>query len=285
MLQDVEWSASAGGASYFQIHVVPLSDVGGSLLGASITFLDTTATKRIADEQERATRELETAYEELQSTNEELETTNEELQSTVEELETTSEELQSTNEELETMNEELQSTNEELETVNEELRRRGEELKRLNAFLEGILASLRGGVVVVDPNFLILSWNHQAEDLWGLRSDEVRGRNLLNLDIGLPVVRLKPALLSCLSGEASYQEIELKATNRRGKGIRCRVLCTPMADGDGVKGVILVMDDESAATGGDGHRPVLAPGGGDGDRSPGPESDPAARRLEAPNGD
>ena len=106
-----------------------------SCSGASITFLDTTAAKRIADDHERSTRELETAYEELQSTNEELETTNEELQSTVEELETTSEELQSTNEELETMNEELQSTNEELETVNDELRRRSEELKRVNAFL------------------------------------------------------------------------------------------------------------------------------------------------------
>ncbi len=110
------------------------------LLGAGVTFLDTTAAKRIADEHERSTRELETAYEELQSTNEELETTNEELQSTVEELETTNEELQSTNEELETMNEELQSTNEELETVNEELRERSEELKRVNTFLESILA-------------------------------------------------------------------------------------------------------------------------------------------------
>ena len=75
------------------------------------------------------TSELETAYEELQSTNEELETTNEELQSTVEELETTNEELQSTNEELETMNEELQSTNEELETINDELRDRSVEVQ------------------------------------------------------------------------------------------------------------------------------------------------------------
>ena len=87
-------------------------------------------------------QELETAYEELQSTNEELETTNEELQSTVEELETTNEELQSTNEELETMNEELQSTNEELQTINDELRERGDELDAANAFLESILTSL-----------------------------------------------------------------------------------------------------------------------------------------------
>ncbi len=100
------------------------------------------------------------------------------------------------------MNEELQSTNEELETVNEELRRRSDELKRVNAFLESILASLRGGVVVVDPEFLVLIWNRKAEDLWGLRPDEVRGRNLLNLDIGLPVEQLKSALRACLSGES-----------------------------------------------------------------------------------
>ncbi len=195
VLKDVEWPADVGEASYYEVHVIPLMDPGGTLLGASVTFLDTTAAKRIADEHLQATNALETAYEELQLTNEELETTNEELQSTVEELETTSEELQLTNEELETMNEELQSTNEELETVNDELRRRSEEFKRVNAFLEAILGSLRGGVVVVDPDFLIRVWNPQAENLWGLRSDEVRGSNLLNLDIGLPVVRLKPALL------------------------------------------------------------------------------------------
>jgi two-component system CheB/CheR fusion protein len=249
VLKDVEWSTGIGDASYLELHVVPLMDAGGSLLGASITFLDSTVAKRIADEHQRSTRELETAYEELQSTNEELETTNEELQSTVEELETTSEELQSTNEELETMNEELQSTNEELETVNTELRQRSEELKRVNTFLESILGSLRGGVVVVDRDYLIMVWNHKAENLWGLRVDEVRGRNLLNLDIGLPVTQLKPCLRSCLSGEVSFQELELDATNRRGKSIVCRVTCTPMVDGESVEGVILVMDDQAGGSG------------------------------------
>jgi two-component system CheB/CheR fusion protein len=248
-LKDVEWSTGNGDASYFEVHIVPLLDAGGSLLGASITFVDATVAKRIADEHLRSTRELETAYEELQSTNEELETTNEELQSTVEELETTSEELQSTNEELETMNEELQSTNEELETVNTELRQRSEELKRINSFLESILGSLRGGVVVVDRDYLILVWNRKAENLWGLRGEEVRGRNLLNLDIGLPVTQLKPCLRSCLSGDVRFQEVDLEATNRRGKPIVCRVTCTPMIDGDAVDGIILVMDDETSGTG------------------------------------
>ena len=246
VLKDVEWSLGVGEVSYFDVHVIPLADVGGTTLGASITYLDTTAAKKIAEEHLRSTRALETAYEELQSTNEELETTNEELQSTVEELETTSEELQSTNEELETMNEELQSTNEELETVNDEVRRRSDELKRLNAFLESILGSLRGGVVVVNLDLLILVWNTQVEHLWGLRAEEVRGRNLLNLDIGLPVVRLKPALLRCLAGEVSFEEIVLEAINRRGKVIACRVTCTPMTSAEGkIIGVILIMSDES----------------------------------------
>ena len=117
----------------------PLSD-GNGVIGISVTFADVDAAPHAPGRtSRRSNRELESAYEELQSTNEELETTNEELQSTVEELETTNEELQSTNEELETMNEELQSTNEELQTINDELRQRSDELNQANGFLESIL--------------------------------------------------------------------------------------------------------------------------------------------------
>src|SRR5437667_180926 len=145
------------------------------------------ANQQAKQDAETVNEELQAANEELQSTNEELETTNEELQSTNEELETTNEELQSTNEELETMNEELQSTNEELNTINEELRERTDELNRSNAFLNSILSSLRGGVVVVDRNNNVLIWNYMAEDLWGLRAEEIKGQSLMDLDIGLPV--------------------------------------------------------------------------------------------------
>ncbi len=246
--KDVEWSIGPGEASSFQVHVVPLLEPEGTPLGVAVSFLDTTAARRVAAEHERSTRELEAAYEELQSTNEELETTNEELQSTNEELETTTEELQSTNEELETMNEELQSTNEELETVNDELRERGDELRLLNTFLELILTSFRGGVVVVDPDFLVQTWNRKAEDLWGLRLDEVRGKNVLGLDIGLPVERLKPLLLNSQACDGVLQQVVLDATNRRGKPISCRVTCTPMSVDGKVKGTIIVMEDDVPPT-------------------------------------
>jgi two-component system CheB/CheR fusion protein len=229
------------GSQYLDVQVTPLLD-GASLVGASVTFDDVTQRQRVRDELLRSSQELETAYEELQSAHEELETTSEELQSTNEELETTNEELQSTNEELETMNEELRSTNEELETLNEELRQRTNDLNNANAFLRSILASLRSGVVVVDRQLDVLVWNHRAEDLWGLRADEVQGRSLLTLDIGLPVEQLP--ISAFLSGKASYETTSVNATNRRGRAVRCHITCTPFLSLDGEReGVVLLMEE------------------------------------------
>jgi two-component system CheB/CheR fusion protein len=245
-VKEVEWRSNMGEVRWLDLTVTPLEDDTGRNVGMLVAFTDMTGHRRLQRELEQSHMELETAYEELQSTNEELETTNEELQSTVEELETTNEELQSTNEELETMNEELQSTNEELETVNDEVRLRSDELTQTNRFLQSILTSLQRGVAVVDRELKVLAWSRHAEELWGLRAPEVTGQHLLNLDIGLPVQRLRPALKACLSGESQMEQVELEAVNRRGKKIQCQVTCTPLLGLDSVvSGAILLMEEDS----------------------------------------
>jgi len=244
LIQQVEYPLIDGEFHTFDVHVTPLTDDTRALLGVSLTFMDVTPFRRLQTELQETNQELETAFEELQSTNEELETTNEELQSTIEELETTNEELQSTNEELETMNEELQSTNEELETINDELHRRTSDLNHVNAYMASILTSLRAGVVVLDRALDIRVWNRKAEDLWGLRSDEVTGHAFLNLDIGLPVEQLKAAIRACLEGRSEFEQPVLEAVNRRGRAIRCRVAVTPfMAEGHEIGGAVLVMEE------------------------------------------
>jgi two-component system, chemotaxis family, CheB/CheR fusion protein len=243
-VHEVEWPARGGEVTHLEVQVVPLTDGNQVLLGASVSFVDVTRSRRYKEELEHANQGLEDAYAELQSTNEELETTNEELQSTVEELETTNEELQSTNEELETMNEEMQSTNEELQTINDELAQRTAELNRLNAFLESIWAGLGGAVAVLDPDLRVLVWNRGSEDLWGLRQEEVQGQHFLNLDIGLPVDKVRPALRTSMSGRNGTQTILMEATNRRGKPIRVRVSCSPLVgDHEDIHGVILVIEE------------------------------------------
>ncbi|MET9311859.1 CheR family methyltransferase [Kribbella sp. NPDC003505] len=237
----VERRLSAQDVQYLDIIVQPLTADDGMVVGSSVAFLDTTTLTRLQLEVKRNREDLETAYEELQSTNEELETTNEELQSSIEELETTNEELQSTNEELETTNEELQSGNEELETMNEEIRIRSTELDEARTFLEGVLASVAAGVVVLDGELRVRSWNRGAEELWGLRSDEVQRQPFFQLDFGLPTDALVEVVQRCLTSGHRTDPVDLIAVNRRGRRIKCSVICSPL-DGQ-AEGVVLLMED------------------------------------------
>ncbi|MBI4558559.1 MAG: PAS domain-containing protein [Candidatus Hydrogenedentes bacterium] len=236
-----------GDIQYLDLQVIPLVYNGDALLGVSVSYYDATPAHRLHEELRRSNQDLETALEELQSANEELETTNEELQSANEELETTNEELQSANEELETINEELQSSNEELQTVNEELRQRTDEFNQSNTWLQSVLGILPAGLVVVDRQFTVLLWNRQAEELWGLRSDEVRGRSFWSLDIGLPVEQLKGPAKACFDRQVQNPSVVLDATNRRGRFVKCRVSCSlflsPLA---GDLEVALLMEDVTA---------------------------------------
>jgi two-component system CheB/CheR fusion protein len=243
-IKEVEWRPVGGKPRVLEVQLLPLIESGGALLGVGISFLDVTLQHQLRNEIERATQELETASEELQSSNEELETTNEELQSTVEELETTNEELQSANEELETMNEELQSTNEELRSMNDQLQQRSDELRHVNVHLHAILGSLRAAVVVLNADLVVEIWSDKAQELWGLRGDEVQGEPFLSLDIGLPVERLAKPIRDCLDSGPNGTGILLDGVNRRGRRIRCQVSCTRLGEGPGpADGVILLMEE------------------------------------------
>ncbi|MEU0780369.1 CheR family methyltransferase [Streptomyces sp. NPDC006173] len=228
---------------YYDILIQPLMSAGNPPVATSVTFTDVTVATQLKSEVKRVREDLETAYEELQSTNEELETTNEELQSSIEELETTNEELQSTNEELETTNEELQSGNEELETMNEELRVRTEELDAARVFLEGILSSVGAGVVVLDRDLRVTSWNSGAVDLWGLRGDEAIGQPFFSLDFGLPTDSLRTVVHECLDTGKRGTPRYVASVSRLGKSLRCAVLTSPF-DGDG-GGVVMLMEESS----------------------------------------
>ena len=227
-IDNVEIETTLENSVFFDIQVTPLIEGESKILGVNISFIDVTSYQNLRQEIDRYREELEAAQEELQTSNEELETTNEELQST--------------NQELETMNEELQSSNEEMHSTNEELNIRTEELNRVSTFMESILTSLKMGMVVLDSRLSIQLWNNRTTELWGLRVEEVRDRFFFDLDIGLPVEQLRGMIRSCQTGENDYQEVTLKAIDRRGKTVDCRIICTPLKIKEKQQGLILLME-------------------------------------------
>lgn len=182
------------------------------------------------------------------------------------------------------MNEELQSTNEELQTINDELRQRSDELNQANSFLETILTSLRAGVAVLDRELAVLIWNRRAEDLWGLRSDEVAGQHFLNLDVGLRVERLADPIRVALAGDADAQEVVLPCTNRRGRAIQCRVTVLPLVarDGEPPHGVIVLMEEQPEEQGVAGNGDGWPRAANDGTRADGLGAPPPSAAPDAP---
>jgi two-component system CheB/CheR fusion protein len=159
-------------------------------------------------------------------------------------LETTNEEIQSSNEELETINEELQSTNNELQSVNEEVRLRTEEYNRANNFLNAILLSLRGAIIVIDRDLKILAWSAKSEEMWGLRTEEVQDECLFNLDFGLPLEQIREPINRCLNEDQTQQDFVISAVNRRGKTFDCRLSIDALWNINKEKfGVIIIMQE------------------------------------------
>ena len=216
LVNEVGWGQD-GAQQLWDVTVAPLSD-GESPQGTMVAFVEVTRYRGF---------------------DQELERTNEQLQST-------NEELQSTNDELATMNDELQCTNDELASTNDELRMRSAELQRVNVLFEAVLRSLEMGVIVADPELRVQVWNRESENLWGLRSSEVLGRHLFRLDVGLPVDELSGPARACLNGTSRREALHLGATDRRGRSIGCNITMLPLAEGDDVRGVVILVESRPA---------------------------------------
>jgi two-component system CheB/CheR fusion protein len=183
-------------------------------------------------------RKLRNSIEQLKLKKQELQHKKQELFATYQELQTITEELHATNQELETSQDELLIDN-------KQQHQHKDALCEANGLLENILASLQIAVVVVDRDLHIQLWNAEAENLWGLRSEEVKASNFMNLDIGLPVEQLRQRICLCLAGKPQERQVMVEAINHCGRAIKCKVTLSPLMAKTEIYGVILLIEKEN----------------------------------------
>lgn len=234
-MRAVPWSAGSA-TTHLDIEVVPVVGGSGRIEGTAVTLTDATRWVELRREVEGARRELRAAYAELQST--------------TEELTATVEELKATNEELTATIGELDATRSVVQLTSEQLRDRSSAVTQLNAFMQSIVDSLDGAVIVVDPDLVVQAWSRRAEELWGLRELETVGQPLLSLDSGLPGRALRPWLVAVVEGaERRIQQRHVEGVDRRGRTVDLRVTVTAMLSAeDDATGALVLFEETSEST-------------------------------------
>jgi two-component system CheB/CheR fusion protein len=106
-----------------------------------------------------------------------------------------------------------------------------------------VLFSVAAGVVVLDRSLLVRSWNKGAEELWGLRADEVRNQPFFNLVFGLPTADVQSVVQECLATGKRTGPLRLAAINRIGRAITCTVTCSPPKSNGAGEGAVLLMEE------------------------------------------
>jgi two-component system, chemotaxis family, CheB/CheR fusion protein len=106
-----------------------------------------------------------------------------------------------------------------------------------------VLFSVAAGVVVLDRGLLVRSWNKGAEELWGLRADEVRNQPFFTLVFGLPTAEIHNVVQECLATGKRTGPIHVAAINRIGRSITSTVTCSPLKSNGGGEGAVLLMEE------------------------------------------
>ena len=107
------------------------------------------------------------------------------------------------------------------------------------------------GAAVVDRELRIELWNSIAQELWGVREDEVLGRPFDALDIGLPIEEVAGAVRNGFLERGGQREFHVDAVNRRGRAFACKVTLLPsrLAGDDDWKMIVLMeVANEQART-------------------------------------
>ena len=216
-----------GKQQYVTIEAIPLQDIAGLhflvLFQNNISYEhvdpDTNDTTSKTDKQknnplasriEQLEKELAQNREDMRAITEDQEAVNEELQSANEELLSGSEELQAMNEELETAKEELQSTNEELSSLNHELTERYEQLGKSRKYTEGVFATIRDPLIVLDHEFHVTMATAGFYKKFELTEKEAEGKLLFQLlEKQWDIPELKKYLENISEENNSFNDFEI----------------------------------------------------------------------------
>lgn len=124
-----------------------------------------------------------------------------------------------------------------------QLRTKAEELERMRRFSENILESLNDGMAVLDRNGVVVRWNRQMEELYGVRHETAVGRSLGTLFDRAIVSMIRGSSNASPEGSAHYR-VPMATRHDPTRRLLVNLGSTPLRDdaGNAVGTIVLVED-------------------------------------------
>lgn len=219
-LARVAWAFAGGVTLELLVRLAALHD-GESWLGTSVVVEDVSALAELEREVGRLETERDLAVRETAVSLAELQDTSTELRAATTELGLANDQLQALTEELQRVtgrallkaggaagagaSAAASGTGSGDPLVAQLRRLAADEVVAARQLAASLLASLGVAALVLDEHLDVQAWNRDAEKLWELGSDALRGRNALLLDTGIPAAGFQEALRLCATGAAGTE--------------------------------------------------------------------------------
>jgi len=128
--------------------------------------------------------------------------------------------------------------------VDQAIRDARRELKAMDFYNQGIIENISLGLIVIDRNNLIATWNHATEELWLIRDENAIGRDFFELGMGDRLPGIKEKIDEAFREKKNIKIEALGVTDYRGEKRFLDMTLVPLIDPDGgMRGVIIITSD------------------------------------------
>ena len=130
-----------------------------------------------------------------------------------------------------------------------EVQRRARELERLKEYSENIVESIQGGVMVVDPEGVVQSWNRSLARIYGVEPADAVGRRLDELFPQRFLRLLEEARRRVYEGlEPLTSAYRIPLRTRTGEDRVVTLSMAPLLGGEGPESLVVIVDDVTERT-------------------------------------
>ncbi|MCD1295225.1 hypothetical protein CUJ83_09465 [Methanocella sp. CWC-04] len=120
------------------------------------------------------------------------------------------------------------------------------EIKSIDFYNQSIIQNINLGLIVIDRNNIVMTWNKAAEEQLYIKSEYAIGRDLFDLGVDERLPNIKDRISEVIRTKKMARMEEIEIISYKGENKYLNITITPLIDSSNMmRGVIIITDDVS----------------------------------------